>query len=312
MANNGNFDWLSDPLPAFQAQTAWNDGSYANLERWELVYLPSGDFSIAAGAALLSDHIRRFRFSPEIIQRMGHFTDHLGRSVLTESFLNYLQRMRLKINIYAALEGTLLLPGQPLLIIQGPKLPVLLLESALRNLCLHHTIVATQAALNGWEQRHYKESAAPDVPVWEQNPDGWKKRACYVGGGTVGADQIMPALKLHAPVSFGGEPLSQIRRLYQGEMPVGDVWLTRSLEATAGISKSSIFIEDAQSGSRKKISFTRFQNLYQPLVLGGRPVWTTQALPYLRQRTFKQMHAFRQTDLAQYPSGWLYADTVPA
>lgn len=307
-----NFDWLSDPLPAFQAQTAWNDGSYANQEQWELVYLPTSAFSIAAGAALLSEHIRHFRFSTEIIQRMGHFTDHLGRSVLTESFLNYLQRMRLKINIYTALEGTLLLPGQPLLIIQGAKLPILLLESALHALCLDHTIVATQAAQHGWEQQHYKEAETPEAPVWAQNPDGWKKRACYVGGGAVYTDQIFPEIKLHAPVSFGGEPLSQIRRLYQGEKPVADVWLTRSLEAKATISRSSLSIEDAQSGRRETVKFTRFQNLYQPLVLEGRPVCTTQALPYLRQRTFKQLDAFRQTDLAQYPSGWLYVDTNPA
>jgi hypothetical protein len=80
------------------------------------------------------------------------------------------------------------------------------------------------------------------------------------------------------------------------------------METRAEQQKSSIWIEDAQSGERKELQFSRFQNLYQPLVMKGRPVWTSQPLPYLRQRCLKQLALLGQSVLEQYPSGWMCVD----
>jgi hypothetical protein len=238
---------------------------------------------------------------------MGHFTDLQGRSVLRESFLNYLQRMRLQVQIYGVQEGTLLQTGQPLLSMQGAKLPILLLASALQHLCLYSTFWATVSAQNYLKTPKRKEESTPDAPNWTPNPEGWKIRAEYIGGGTITND-TPPAYELIPPTQFHQEPLAQIRRLFQGETPIGDVWLTQSMENRAKVYPSSICIEDAKSGERKELHFSRFQNLYQPIVLKGRPVWTSQPLPYLRQRSLKQADIFGHIQLEQYPSGWMCVD----
>ena len=117
-----------------------------------------------------------------------------------------------------------------------------------------------------------------------------------------------PEYQLIPPTQFHQEPLVQIRRLFQGETPIADVWLTQRMENRAEQHKSSIWIEDAQRGERKELQFSRFQNLYQPLVMKGRPVWTSQPLPYLRQRSLKQVEIFGHIPLEQYPSGWMCVD----
>ena len=43
---------------------------------------------------------------------MGQVTDAQGRNAFQESFLNHLQRMRLRLQVNIAAEGTLLLPGE--------------------------------------------------------------------------------------------------------------------------------------------------------------------------------------------------------
>lgn len=314
MSIGNTFDWISDPALAIAAQETWKDGSYQTQQQLQLVYLPEGPFSIAAGAGVLSEHIRHFRFSPEIIQRLGHFTDAFGRSILQESFLNHLQRMRLQLNISSPPEGTLLLPGQPLLILQGTKLSILLLESALRNLCWHATYWATQAAVSCWNLQNIREKATPTAPKWTNDLIGWKERAWYIGGGphANAPDTALPPFTLHPPTLFDNQPLVQIRRLYQDTRPIADIWLTCSMEAQASVSKPSISFENVLRGEIEQVHFTRYQELFQPLVTNGRPVWPVQQLALLRQRTFKQLEAFHAiTRLETYPSGWFAINEAP-
>ena len=114
MASTTTFDWLSDLEPAFAAQESWHSGVYYEDSLFHLVYRPDGPFAIACGAGLLAEHIRRFRFTPEIIQRLGQITNERGFSFFSESFLNYIQRLKLRVDVWAAPEGMLLLPGEPL------------------------------------------------------------------------------------------------------------------------------------------------------------------------------------------------------
>jgi hypothetical protein len=313
------FDWLSDLTPAFAAQDLWHDGTYNTPALFHVAYRSEGPFAIACGAGLLAEHIRQFRFSPDIIRRLGQVNDGRGHSVFSESFLNHLQRLRLRVNINAAPEGTLLMPGEPILIAQGPLIQLQLMQTAFLKLFWEPTHWATQSALKRWENQSWVEEDTPAAPPYPFNPDGWKIRAAFIGG--AGVDEILANVSLSTRQPGPGEgisnigidepgdrmgelPLIQIRRLYKGNHPLGDVWLTQAHEEKASVSKTTVHFTDARTHRGKTIKFSRFQNLYQPVLAKGHPVVPATRLGYLRQRMLKQLEYFHHADLHTYPHGW--------
>ncbi len=303
-----NFDWLSDLHPLFAAQESWLDGSYNKPISAQLLCPTDTPFSIACGAGLLAEHVRRFKFEPGIIQRLGQVTDAKGRSVFQESFLNHLQRLRLRTHVHTAPEGTLLLPGEPVLTLEAPELQVRLLESAIRLLIWDSTYWATKSALEQWQKGRLSEEETPHPPAFPFNKKGWKLRAKYIGGDSdfstddSNAYDSWPGLSTleHAP----GQGLAQIRRLFKGEHPLGDVWLTASQDAEASVSHTHIQFKDGISGKTVEVQMSRFQNLMQPVLVKGHPALNSPSLDYLRQRTWKQLEAFHALKLEEFPRGW--------
>ncbi len=307
------FDWISVLAPVFAAQETWQDGSYYQPATYHYMYRAEGPFVLACGAGLLAEHVRRFRFTPDIMQRMGQVADAQGRSAFQESFLNHLQRMRLRVQVNVAPEGTLLLPGEPLLVVQGPLLQIKLLESAFRLLVWDSTHWATLAATARWKSGGYAEEDTPSSPLYPFNPDGWKIRAAYIGGAS--ADEILDNVgRIIRPLFPGegliknehtpGEPMVQIRRLFKGNQPLGDVWLTQKQEEEASVSRTHVQFLNEPNGVIETVNMTRFQNTYQPVLEKGHPTLATPRLGYLRQRMLKQLEAFQAGVLEKYPHGW--------
>lgn len=306
-----NFDWLSDLQPLFAAQKSWLEGSYNEPRTAHLVCPSDSPFSIACGAGLLAEHIRRFRVATGLVQRLGQVTDAQGRSVFQESFLNHLQRLRLRAYVNAAPEGTLLFPGEPVLIIQAPKMQIQLLESAIRLLVWESTRWATKAALEQWGKGVFSEEDTPHAPDFSFDQKGWKLRAVYIGGGDPNSpDEPKPPGELpwpgltkieHTP----DQPLAQIRRLFKGETPLGDVWLTPEQDAEASVSHTHIRFKEAKTGKVSEAQMSRFQNLMQPVLVKGHPALNSPSLDYLRQRSWKQLEAFHSMNLKDYPIGWM-------
>lgn len=313
---NVPYDWLSDLQPVFAAQEAWNDQSYRQIRTVHLMYASEGPFAIAGGAGLLAEHVRLFRMSPAVIARLGHVSDEKGRSVFQESFLNHLQRLQLRVQVNMPPDGSLLLPGEPILIAQGPVLQLRLLESAFRLLVWHSTHWATRAALSRWAKSDLAEEDTAPPPAFPPNPLGWKIRAAYTGGAS--ADEILenvsspsrplfPSEGLQTAEKTPGEPLGQIRRLFKGQQLLGDVWLTQAEEESASVSKNSMRVADQVTGQHIDVNMTRFQNLYQPCLVKGHPVLPAQRLAYFRQRSLKQMEMYRQAQESGIFYGWLNA-----
>ncbi|MFN0035658.1 MAG: hypothetical protein ACKVUS_11360 [Saprospiraceae bacterium] len=303
------FDWLSDLQPLFAAQESWLDRSYHKAATAHLVCDSSTPFSIACGAGLLAEHIRRFRVAPAIVQRLGQVTDAQGRSVFHESFLNHFQRLRLRAQVNAAPEGTLLLPGEPALSIQAPEIQLRLLESAIRLLVWESTHWATLAAFEQWQKGVFSEEETPHPPVFPFHKEGWKMRAGYIGGGALdhSAGDFEPPAQWPGLTKIehsSGQPLAQIRRLFKGETPLGDVWLTAAQDAQASVSHTHIEFLDKKKGKPTEVQMSRFQNLLQPVLVKGHPALNSPSLDYLRQRTWKQLEAFHAMNLEDYPRGW--------
>ncbi|MBL7809941.1 MAG: hypothetical protein JNN28_19115 [Saprospiraceae bacterium] len=302
-----SFDWLSDLQPLFDAQKSWHDGTYGKSVSLHLLSASDTPFTIACGADLLAEHVRRFRFTLQVIQRLGHVTDHQGRSMFSESFLNHLQRIRLRAHVSAAPEGTLLLPGEPMLTIVAPELQYRLLQSAIQLLIWDSSTIATAAALEQWQSGRFSEEDTPHPPRLPFNPQGWGARAWYIGGGNT-ASELSPAAKAWAGFvqveNQDEQPLVQIRRLFKGEIPLGDVWLTAHMDAEASVSHTHISFQNELTRQSIDIQMSRFQNLLQPVLIKGHPAFNSPSLDYLRQRTWKQLEAFHQCGLENYPRGW--------
>jgi hypothetical protein len=65
-------DWFSDLRPFEAAFESWTDGNYAEQVRFQLVFKSDAPFSVAAGAGLLVEELRKFKLnSPEMVQKLG-------------------------------------------------------------------------------------------------------------------------------------------------------------------------------------------------------------------------------------------------
>ncbi len=303
-----SFDWLSDLHPLFAAQETWLDGTYNKPRAAQLLCPKEVPFAIASGAGLLAEHVRRFKFGPAVIQRLGQVTDHRGRSVFEESFLNHLQRLRLRAHIHAAPEGTLLLPGEPMATILAPELQIRLLESAIHLLIWDSTYWSSKAAAEQLEKGLTSEEETPHYPHFNFDKTGWKMRANYIGGGaSFSSDDLETSGDwpgLTRLENTQGQAIAQIRRLFKGEIPLGDVWLSATQESQASVSHTHIQFIDGKTGQTTEIQMSRFQNLMQPVLVKGHPALNSPSLDYLRQRTWKQIEAFQPLDLGAYQRGW--------
>ncbi len=103
-------------------------------------------YAIAAGAALLADYLNRFRFTAEDVQYLGRLTGSNDQPLFSESFLNYLQRLQLTVEVDAVREGSVVFPNTPLVRVTGPLLQCQLLETILLNLVNFSTLIATKTA----------------------------------------------------------------------------------------------------------------------------------------------------------------------
>ncbi len=308
------FDWISDLQPAHLMAETWQRGEYLDPAVVHVTYDHSGPFSISCGAGLLAEHVRRFRFTPEIISRLGQTTDPMGRCVFNESFLNFLQRLRLRVDIVAAPEGSVLLPEEPVLIARGPLAHLQLLESAFHHLIWESTHWATQAALERWHSGNLHEEETPPAPEAGDYPQAWQARAAFIGGATpdgpnpssvFGDAPQPPDVSYEVIANPSGDPLVQIRRLYRDSIALGDAWLTEKTETAASVSRSTCAFVNMRNGKEISLHFTRFKNLYEPLLAKGHPVLYSPHPGYFRQRTLQHLSALKEIGPNDYPYGWM-------
>jgi nicotinate phosphoribosyltransferase len=141
-----------------------------------------GGYAIAAGLEAVVDFVEGFRFEADDVQYLATLAEQDGGPAFGADFLDFLRTLRLRVDIDAVPEGTLVFANEPLLRVRGRLLEAQLLETALLNLVNFQTLVATKAARVC--------QAAGDQPVLEfglrraQGVDGAlsASRAAFIGG----------------------------------------------------------------------------------------------------------------------------------
>lgn len=150
-------------------------------------------FSIAAGLDLAIDYILNLHFNEEDMEYLR------GLHMFDERFLNYLETFRFSGDIKAVLEGSIILPNEPIVQVKAPICEAQLIETALLNIINHQSLIATKAARVKW--------AAGEDEVLEfglrraQGPDAgiYGARACVIGGCS-STSNVLAGKKFNIPV----------------------------------------------------------------------------------------------------------------
>jgi nicotinate phosphoribosyltransferase len=201
-----------------------------------------GGFSVACGLETLLDWVEHFQFTGDDLSFLSELRGADGRPLFEEGFLRFLSDLRLKVDLDAVPEGTMVFPHEPLVRVQGPVLHCQLLETQLLNTLNFQTLIATKAAR--------LKIAARGAPVLEfglrraQGLDGAisASRAAYVGG-VDATSNVLAARVLGIPVRgthahswvmlFGDE--LEAFEAYAGALPNNCVFLVDTYDTLRGV-----------------------------------------------------------------------------
>jgi nicotinate phosphoribosyltransferase len=141
-----------------------------------------GGYTIACGLAYVIEYLEKFAFDRSDLDYLAVQKDRLGKPLFERGFLQHLAGLKLRCDVDAVPEGTVMFPQEPMLRIRGPLIQCQMLETALLNILNFQSLIATKAAR--------VTLAAEGAPVLEfglrraQGIDGGvaASRAAYIGG----------------------------------------------------------------------------------------------------------------------------------
>ncbi len=182
--SNGN-ELLTDLYQLTMAQGYWKTGqgeTEACFHAYFRDYPFHGGYAIACGTDQLASLVENFAFSAQDIEYLRGLEAPGGGSMFADDFLAFLSTFKLRVNIDAVREGTVVFPHEPIVRVTGPIMDCQLIETALLNCINFETLIATKASRICY--------AAKGRPVAEfglrraQGAGGglWASRAAVVGG----------------------------------------------------------------------------------------------------------------------------------
>ena len=179
-----DYELLTDLYQLTMAQGYWETGQ-GNLQACFHMYFRDypfkGGYAIACGMAQLADLVDDFAFTDDDVAYLASLDAPGGGKLFKREFLDYLRTFKLRVDIDAVAEGTVVFPHEPLVRVTGPIMDCQLIETALLNCVNFETLIATKAA---------RVCLAAQAPVAEfglrraQGAGGglWASRAAIVGG----------------------------------------------------------------------------------------------------------------------------------
>ncbi len=100
----------------------------------------NGGFAIAAGLQQIVEYINDLHFDEDDINFLR------SKNYFSEEFLNYLRNFRFTGDIWAIPEGTVVFPGEPLMIVRGKTIEAQFIETYILMMINHQSLIATKAA----------------------------------------------------------------------------------------------------------------------------------------------------------------------
>ena len=100
----------------------------------------NGGYAICAGLQQIVEYINDLHFDDEDIEYLRN------RNCFSEEFLNYLKNFKFSGDIWAIPEGTVVFPGEPLMIVRAPIIEAQFIETYVLMMINHQSLIATKAA----------------------------------------------------------------------------------------------------------------------------------------------------------------------
>lgn len=246
-ANNpgGAAALLTDLYQLTMAYGYWKSGKADQESVFHLFFRKApfkGGFTIACGLTDVIQYLRGFKFEKSDLDYLRTLKGNDGKPLFEPAFLRYLGDLKLRLDVHAVPEGTVVFPQEPLLRVQGSILEAQLVETALLNLVNFQSLIATKAA-------RVCLSAEAD-PVIEfglrraQGIDGalTASRAAFIGG-CAGTSNVLAGKAFGIPVkgthahswvmSFDDE--AEAFETYANALPNNGIFLVDTYNTLEGV-----------------------------------------------------------------------------
>ena len=99
-----------------------------------------GGYAVAAGLEHIIEYVQDLRFDDEDIEYLR------GKNLFSEEFLEYLRTFKFTGDIWAIPEGTIVFPGEPLMVVRAPAIEAQFIETFILMVINHESLIATKAA----------------------------------------------------------------------------------------------------------------------------------------------------------------------
>ncbi|MEL7376077.1 MAG: nicotinate phosphoribosyltransferase, partial [Bacteroidota bacterium] len=305
---------LTDFYQLTMAQGYFKQGLHKRKSIFNLFYRKppfGGDFALFCGLPLVVDFLARLQFSVQDIQFLGRQKGADGKALFDERFLHYLQRLKFSGQVFAAGEGEVIYPHEPMLRIEANLLEAQLIETALLTMVNFSSLVATKAA-------RIKTAAGPNSQVLEfglrraQGIDGGltASRAAYLGGcdGTSNVwagryyDIPLAGTHAHSWIMVFPEEIEAFRA-YAESLPNNATLLVDTYDTIAGV-KNAIAIGELLAEKGHKLLGIRLDS-------GDLEDLSKKARHMLDKAGFTDTKIVASNDLDEYAIGSLRAQGAP-
>jgi nicotinate phosphoribosyltransferase len=180
-----NLSLLTDLYQLTMAYSAWKTGGLEKRAVFELYFRKNpfeGGYAVHVGLEAVLDFIASFRIDEKQGEYLASLKGADGALLFEREFIDYLQKLKLDVDVEAIEEGRVVFAGEPLYRVTGSVLQCQLLETPLLNFVNFETLIATKSS-------RVKEAAGSDTVLEfglrrAQGPDGGLNaaRSAYIGG----------------------------------------------------------------------------------------------------------------------------------
>jgi nicotinate phosphoribosyltransferase len=140
---------LTDMYQLTMAYGYWKAGMADREAVYHLFFRENpfrGGFTLACGLSDCVKYMVGFHFGENDRAYLAALTGSDGKPLFEERFIEYLGDIRMRLDVEAVPEGSVIFPNEPVLRVRGPILQAQIVESALLNIMNFQSLIATKAA----------------------------------------------------------------------------------------------------------------------------------------------------------------------
>ncbi len=140
--NERNLTLLTDFYQLTMMNGYLKMGIHNQIATFDLFFRRKGEinYAVMAGLQQAIEYIQNLHFTDADIEYLRSL------KVFGEDFLSYCKTMRFTGDIYSAVEGEIVFPMEPILVVRAPLIEAQFIETALLNIINHQTLIATKAS----------------------------------------------------------------------------------------------------------------------------------------------------------------------